>query len=143
MIKLGIPSQKASKVIFTTRSVAVCGLMGVHRRFEVQCLEDKEALDLFRKRVGSHILNCHPEIPKLAEMVVKECRGLPLALNAVGRAMARKEKLEEWEAAVEVLRQSSFKFEDMEKEIYSISNLNIWKKRYVLFSQILYATPVL
>ncbi|TYI29739.1 hypothetical protein ES332_A05G338000v1 [Gossypium tomentosum] len=49
----------------------------------------------------------HPDICKLAEAVVEECAGLPLALITIGRAMASKKTLREWEYAIEVLRQSA------------------------------------
>ncbi|KAJ4718344.1 NBS-LRR type disease resistance protein [Melia azedarach] len=123
LIGLGVPPPSTkieSKVVFTTRSFAVCRQMGADREFEVKCLQRKEAWKLFQKNVGRDILNSRPEIPKLAEIVVKECRGLPLALNTVGRAMACKKTLEEWKDAVEVLRTSAFEFPGMGKEVYSL-----------------------
>ncbi|KAJ4718343.1 Disease resistance protein [Melia azedarach] len=117
LIELGVPPdpKMVSKVVFTTRSFAVCRQMEADREFEVKCLQHEEAWDLFQKKVGRDILNSHPEIPELAETVVQECRGLPLALNTVGRAMACKKTLEEWKDAVEVLRTSAFEFPDMKQ----------------------------
>ncbi|KAJ4718342.1 Disease resistance protein [Melia azedarach] len=122
LIELGVPPdpKMVSKVVFTTRSFAVCRQMEADREFEVKCLQHEEAWDLFQKKVGRDILNSHPEIPELAETVVQECRGLPLALNTVGRAMACKKTLEEWKDAVEVLRTSAFEFPGMGKEVYSL-----------------------
>ncbi|KAJ4718341.1 NBS-LRR type disease resistance protein [Melia azedarach] len=124
LIELGVPPPNTkieSKVVFTTRSYAVCRQMEADKEeFEVKCLQRKEAWELFQKKVGRDILNSHPEIPKLAEIVVKECRGLPLALNTVGRAMACKKTLEEWKDAVEVLRTLAFEFPGMGKEVYTL-----------------------
>ncbi|KAF8392296.1 hypothetical protein HHK36_022638 [Tetracentron sinense] len=66
---IGIPfpnSENKSKVIFTTRSEALCGRMEAHRKIRVE-----------------ETLNSHPDIPKLAESVAKECSGLPLAINTI------------------------------------------------------------
>ncbi|KAF8388136.1 hypothetical protein HHK36_026802 [Tetracentron sinense] len=67
---VGIPhpdSENKSKVVFTTRSEAVCGRMEAQKKFRVECLTWIEAWDLFRKKVGEETLNSHPKIPELAE----------------------------------------------------------------------------
>ncbi|KAF8392338.1 hypothetical protein HHK36_022680 [Tetracentron sinense] len=90
---VGIPfpnSENKSKVIFTTRSEALCGRMEAHRKIRVECLGWEEAWDLFQKMVGEEALNSHPEIPKLAVVIAKECAGLPLALITIDRTMASK-----------------------------------------------------
>ncbi|XP_050289844.1 probable disease resistance protein At5g43730 [Quercus robur] len=89
--RVGIPlpnDQNESKVIFTTRSEEVCGLMGTQQNIKVECLKQEEALCLFRMKVGENTFNYDPRIPKLAEVMATECKGLPLALVTVGRAMA-------------------------------------------------------
>ncbi|TYH86124.1 hypothetical protein ES332_D01G020700v1 [Gossypium tomentosum] len=73
----------------------------------VECLPPGEAFKLFEEKVGSETLRMHPDICKLAEAVVEECAGLPLALITIGRAMASKKTPREWEYATEVLRQSA------------------------------------
>ena len=88
---VGIPlpnDQNESKVIFTIRSEEVCGLMGAQQNIKVECLTQEEALCLFRMKVGENTFNSDPCIPKLAEVMAAECKGLPLALVTVGRAMA-------------------------------------------------------
>lgn len=52
--RVGIPlpdDQNESKVIFTTRSEEVCGLMGAQQNIKVECLTQEEALRLFRMKV--------------------------------------------------------------------------------------------
>ncbi|KAB2095180.1 hypothetical protein ERO13_A01G018300v2 [Gossypium hirsutum] len=105
-----LPTQgNGSKVIFTTRRVDVCCQMqpNMDNNIGVECLPPGEAFKLFEKKVGSETLRMHPDICKLAEAVVEECAGLPLALITIGRAMASKKTLREWEYAIEVLRQSA------------------------------------
>ncbi|PPR81984.1 hypothetical protein GOBAR_AA38726 [Gossypium barbadense] len=104
-----LPTQKnGSKVIFTTRGLDVCCQMQPNRdnNIRVECLPPGEAFKLFEEKVGSETLRMHPDICKLAETVVEECAGLPLALITIGRAMASKKTPREWEYAIEALRQS-------------------------------------
>ncbi|KAJ0008160.1 hypothetical protein Pint_30022 [Pistacia integerrima] len=80
----------------------------------------EEAWKLFQKKVGEDTLSCHPDIPEIAEIVAKECGGLPLALITIGRAMAYKKTPQEWRYAVQVLRGSAFEFPGMGKEVYPL-----------------------
>ncbi|GAY60080.1 hypothetical protein CUMW_199340 [Citrus unshiu] len=113
------PRRSSSKVVLTSREFEVCGQMQAHRSVKVECLGYEDAWELFEEKVGREILDRHPDIPELAEIVAKECGGLPLALITVGRAMASKKTPQEWEHAIEVLRSSSSKFLGMERWVYS------------------------
>ncbi|KAF8369378.1 hypothetical protein HHK36_032611 [Tetracentron sinense] len=117
---VGIPfpnSENRSKVIFTTRSEAVCGRMEAEKKIRVECLGWDEAWDLFQKMVGEEALNSHPEIPELAEVVAKECAGLPLAISAIGRTMSSKKTPQEWNHAITVLKKSASEFSGMEDDV--------------------------
>ncbi|WRX26486.1 Leucine-rich repeat - like 10, partial [Theobroma cacao] len=108
--KVGIPSptqENGSKLIFTTRSIEVCGQMRADKKIEVTCLPEEKAWQLFEEHVGKDLFDSHPNIRDLAQEVAKECGGLPLALITIGRAMACKTTYEEWKYAIEVLRRSS------------------------------------
>ncbi|KAJ0075501.1 hypothetical protein Patl1_34334 [Pistacia atlantica] len=97
--EVGVPRpspENASKVLFTTREMKVCGLMGVQKTFEVKCLSDQEAWKLFQSKVGKETLDSHSDIPRLAATVADECAGLPLALITIGRAMAFKNEPKVW-----------------------------------------------
>ncbi|XP_034680460.1 disease resistance protein SUMM2-like [Vitis riparia] len=61
--------------------------MEVQRKFRVDFLTQERALALFLEKVGENTLNSHPDIPQLSEKVAERCKGLPLALITVGRAM--------------------------------------------------------
>ncbi|XP_058074733.1 probable disease resistance protein At5g63020 isoform X2 [Magnolia sinica] len=107
--KVGIPhpsSQNMSKVIFTTRFEDVCGHMTADKKIKVECLPEQEAMNLFLRNVGEEAMKSHPEIPNLANSVAKECKGLPLALITIGRAMACKKTPQEWKHAISVLSTS-------------------------------------
>ncbi|KAJ0008157.1 hypothetical protein Pint_30021 [Pistacia integerrima] len=79
--EVGVPRpspENASKVLFTTREMKVCGLMGVQKTFEVKCLSDQEAWKLFQSKVGKETLDSHSDIPRLAATVADECAGFLL-----------------------------------------------------------------
>ncbi|KAK9229538.1 hypothetical protein WN944_022501 [Citrus x changshan-huyou] len=124
LTKVGVPlpgpQNNASKVVFTTRSEEVCGLMEAHKKFKVACLSDIDAWELFRQKVGEEALHSRPDIVELAHTVAKECGGLPLALITTGRAMACKKTPEEWTYAIEVLRTSSSQFPGLGNEVYPL-----------------------
>lgn len=85
------PSQKnGSKLIFTTRSLELCGEMEAQKKIKVKCLKPEEAWKLFQDKVGDETLNSHPDIWELAKQVGERCGWLPLAVITMGRDMACK-----------------------------------------------------
>ncbi|PPR88828.1 hypothetical protein GOBAR_AA31862 [Gossypium barbadense] len=105
--QVGIPKpsqENGSKLIFTTRSLEICGEMGARRKIKVECLKPEKAWELFQDKVGDETLNSHPDIPNLAKQVAERCDGLPLALITIGHAMACKTTLGEWKYAIEMLK---------------------------------------
>ncbi|KAK7394752.1 hypothetical protein VNO78_15289 [Psophocarpus tetragonolobus] len=126
LLKLGIPlpdMNNGSKVIFTTRSMEVCRYMDANRCIKVECLAPKEAFELFKEKVGEETLNSHPEIFHLAQIVAKECEGLPLALITVGRSMARK-TLPEWKRAIRTLKNYPSRFSGIVDYVYCLLEFN-------------------
>ncbi|WKA13355.1 hypothetical protein VitviT2T_030660 [Vitis vinifera] len=122
LFAVGIPpvnDGSKSKVVFTTRFSTVCRDMGAKKRIEVKCLEWAEAFALFQIHVGEDTINSHPHLPKLAEIVAKECDGLPLALITIGRAMAGVKTPEEWEKKIQMLKNYPAKFPGMENHLFS------------------------
>ncbi|CAB4303105.1 unnamed protein product [Prunus armeniaca] len=87
---LNTKNRNKFKIVFTTRSEEVCGHMDAQKRIKVGCLTWDKAWNLFQEKVGKETLLLHPDIPEQAEIVAKECGGLPLALITVGRVMACK-----------------------------------------------------
>ncbi|KAG8490043.1 hypothetical protein CXB51_016105 [Gossypium anomalum] len=119
--QVGIPKpnqENGSKLIFTTRNLEVCGEMGAQKKIKVECLETERAWELFQDNVGDETLNSHPDIPNLAKQVAERCGGLPLALIAIGRAMACKTTLGEWNYAIEMLKR--WALPKMENEVFSL-----------------------
>ncbi|XP_056167234.1 disease resistance protein RPS5-like [Syzygium oleosum] len=125
--KIGVPCpglENRSKVVFTTRLKQVCHQMGAGEIFEVQCLTPEEALVLFENNVGKSTVDSHPEIPKLAKDIAQECKGLPLALITVGRAMTGIANPREWKHALTTLKENPHKLTGMVEEVYHILELS-------------------
>ncbi|KAF8364833.1 hypothetical protein HHK36_033193 [Tetracentron sinense] len=89
--------------------------MEAEKKIRVECFGWDEAWDLFQKMVGEEALNSHPEIPELAEVVAKECAGLPLAISAIGRTMSSKKTPQEWKHAITVLKKSASEFSALDQ----------------------------
>ncbi|CAN6570812.1 unnamed protein product [Malus baccata var. baccata] len=92
--------------------------MGAHKKIEVECLAWDKAWTLFPEKLGDETLYIHPDIPTLAEVVAKECDGLPLALITVGRAMAGKKTPREWSHGIQVLKRSASELSGMGDESF-------------------------
>jgi disease resistance protein RPS2 len=109
---VGIPvrhpseGQQKRKVVITTRDRKVCGQMDVRKEISVACLPDGEAWQLFQDKVQLGTLSSSPRIEALAKELVKELKGLPLALILTGRAMWGKGDPEQWEHAIGYMKKS-------------------------------------
>ena len=127
ILELGIPppdQQNKSRLILTTQSQDLCYQIRAHKKIQVKSLSWKDPWDLFQKYVGEDTLNSDPEISELAEVVAKECCGLPLALITIGRAMASKETPPDWKHAIRVLQTSASKFPGMGHRVYPLLRYN-------------------
>ncbi|KAI9107814.1 hypothetical protein K1719_021150 [Acacia pycnantha] len=139
---VGVPHPKdtnfQSKVLFTTRLENVCAKMLVQKKFKVEILTEKEALELFCMKVGEETLNSHPTIPRLAEKLAKECKGLPLALIVLGSSMAGVKSVGAWEHSINNLPSSSWTGPHLEEKVFSVlkysyDKLDAIQKRCLLY----------
>ncbi|XP_073115488.1 disease resistance protein At4g27190-like [Elaeis guineensis] len=89
--------------------------METDEEIRVEVLSDTEAWELFQEKAGSVISS---DIEPIARDVYKECRGLPLAIIVVGRALRKETDREVWKNALRVLRTSQFELKGMEREVY-------------------------
>ncbi|PON61872.1 NB-ARC domain containing protein [Parasponia andersonii] len=123
LVRVGVPypdKQNEPKLVFTTRSKDVCGRMSADKQVQVKCFSWEKSWKLFREKVGEEALSVHKDIPYLAELVAKECDGLPLALITIGRAMACKRSPQEWKYAIQLLKNSASDFSGMGDEVFPI-----------------------
>ena len=94
--------------------------MEAQKSIKVECLTQGEAINLFKKKVGETTLNSHPDIPQLAKISAKECKGLPLALVTIGRVMTGKNTPREWERAIQILKTYPSKFSGMGDHVFPV-----------------------
>ncbi|XP_004296189.1 PREDICTED: disease resistance protein At4g27190-like [Fragaria vesca subsp. vesca] len=114
--KIGIPSYKElqkfkSKVLFTTRKLKVCHAMKCQEKINLNILSERDSWNLFLRKAGTIPL----ESQNVARKVAGECKGLPIALIAVARALGDEDQ-EEWDEAAKRLEQSKYVNPDHEDD---------------------------
>ncbi|XP_028798129.1 disease resistance protein At4g27190-like [Neltuma alba] len=102
--EIGIPINENCRVLLTTRLRDVCVYMGCEENFELPLLIEEEAWDLLKMHanITHDSLN---EFVGVGKKIVDECKGLPIAIVTVGRAL-RGRGIVEWKSALWRLRQS-------------------------------------
>ncbi|KAM0044609.1 putative P-loop containing nucleoside triphosphate hydrolase, leucine-rich repeat domain superfamily [Helianthus debilis subsp. tardiflorus] len=102
--ELGIPCGSEymnCKILLTSRSRDVCAAMNAQKNISVNPLQEEEAWTLFERVVGKSEWN--DTLKEVALAIVNECGGLPLFIQAVGKALKDKE-IKIWEAALRRLQ---------------------------------------
>ncbi|RDX57750.1 putative disease resistance protein, partial [Mucuna pruriens] len=118
--KVGIPVRaEGLKLVFTSRSLDVCRRMNCQNSVKVEPLSKEEAWSLFIDNLGQHT-TLSPEATKVARSVAKECAGLPLAIITMARSMRGVEEICEWRHALEELRNTDIRLEEMEMEVLHV-----------------------
>ncbi|PSR81344.1 Disease resistance protein [Actinidia chinensis var. chinensis] len=106
--EIGIPitdGQTGCKVVLTSRNKDLLKKMKVDRSFPVAELSELEAWALFKEKVGDSADS--PELSLLASKVCQKCKGLPVAINALGAALEGK-PLHAWQNALDKLERCMF-----------------------------------
>ncbi|XP_034909300.1 putative disease resistance protein At4g10780 [Populus alba] len=119
--KVGVPIQavKGCKLIVTTRLENVCQQMGTQQIIKVNPISKEEAWALFIERFG-HDVALSPEVEQIAKSVARECAGLPLGIITMAATMRGVVDVREWRNALEELRESKVRKDDMEPEVFYI-----------------------
>ncbi|XVF79137.1 hypothetical protein PTKIN_Ptkin14bG0195700 [Pterospermum kingtungense] len=102
---IGIPfgqHHKGCKVVFTTTKTQICNSMESQVMVSLDVLEEQEAWNLFKMnaRIDN---NASPDITKEAMEVARECKGLPLAVVTVAKAL-RGESVNGWKLACKKIK---------------------------------------
>ena len=101
----GIPScddHRGCKILLATRSVRICNSMRCQRNIPLNFLVEEESLALMKKIA---IVDDCAVLNDVVLKVVKECKGLPIAIITIGNALIGK-SLNDWKAAMHQLRKS-------------------------------------
>ncbi|XP_021831899.1 probable disease resistance protein At1g15890 [Prunus avium] len=124
---VGIPFgvHEGCNILLTSRNEEVCKVMGCKDDiFRVQALNKEEAWELFRATVGESLDN-DPDLSHVAKLIVDECKGLPIAIITVGKALLPSNGKHEWKTALHELKHSlPENIPGMEPEVYSCIKLS-------------------
>ncbi|XP_047072188.1 disease resistance protein Pik-2-like, partial [Lolium rigidum] len=88
---------KGSRVLVTTREENIAKLCSVQKDYiyKLEALKKEHARDLFTKKVfkeAVYLDEQYPEMVEQAELILKKCRGLPLAIVTIGGFLANQPK---------------------------------------------------
>ncbi|KAK8579129.1 hypothetical protein V6N12_069459 [Hibiscus sabdariffa] len=118
---IGIPfgdNHKGCKVLLTTRLQHVCSRMGSQKKIRLDVLPDDEAWTLFKHNACLNDVSCYGELDDVAQEVARECKGLPLAIVTIAKALREKD-LDEWIVANQQLKSSQLvENQDFWEDIY-------------------------
>jgi hypothetical protein len=106
--EIGIPfgdDHRGCKILLTTRLQGICSSMECQQKVFLRVLPEDEAWDLFR--INSGLRDGDSTLNTVAWEVARECKGLPIALVTVGRALRDKSAVQ-WEVASKQLKDSQF-----------------------------------
>ncbi|XP_027333060.1 probable disease resistance protein At4g27220 [Abrus precatorius] len=118
--EIGIPYNV--KFIFTSRAHDLCLSMGCQNIFQLNAFSEDEAWKSFKMLAG--INNASTHLFHLGKEIVKECKGLPLAINVVAKALRGKD-IDEWKAVLQSMKASNSPQEEYIKDdIYSTLKLS-------------------
>uniref|UniRef100_A0A1D1Y176 Disease resistance protein RPS2 n=1 Tax=Anthurium amnicola TaxID=1678845 RepID=A0A1D1Y176_9ARAE len=120
--KIGVPlpsGDNKSKIVLTTRFSEVCDDMEADVKKRVPYLGAEASWELFSKRVGTSVNLSDPFIHQHAKAMAVKCKGLPLALATVGRAMANATTVSEWTDAEKDLTEFPSDISGMQQEVFS------------------------
>ncbi|XP_011010441.1 PREDICTED: probable disease resistance protein At4g27220 isoform X2 [Populus euphratica] len=111
--EIGIPfgdAHRGCKILLTTRLEHICSSMKCQQKVLLRVLSENEAWALLKINAG--LRDEDSDLNRVAKEVARECKGLPIALVTVGRALRDKSAVE-WEVAFDQLKKSQFP--DMEQ----------------------------
>lgn len=89
-----------SKILVTTRNKSVAKTVGGYAAsyYDLKELSNDDSLSLFTwHALGAKNFDGHPNLKVVGEQIVERCKGLPLAVKALGGLLRTKVNRDEWE----------------------------------------------
>ncbi|CAM6028482.1 unnamed protein product [Sphagnum balticum] len=117
---LDLAKGKGSVTLLTTRNLSLLERASPHIRQEhMTPLSEEDSWNLFCVHAFTPPSNVPCELKALAQSMVQECQGLPLALKVIGRAMFGKTSPgRQWEPLLKKLRESRMQERSVEEGLY-------------------------
>ncbi|XP_044477783.1 uncharacterized protein LOC123205052 isoform X5 [Mangifera indica] len=106
---LGIPcgdDRGGCKLLLTARDLNVLWSMDSKNNFSMGVLKEEEAWSLFKKMAGD-VVDRTNKLNSLPNDVCIECRGLPIVITTIARALRYKRHQSEWKDALRELKKPS------------------------------------
>ncbi|KAH7833814.1 hypothetical protein Vadar_009942 [Vaccinium darrowii] len=132
LVDVGFPNptqDSGCKVVLTTRKLEVCRKMETDIEVKVKVLQEEEAREMFYASVGDVVKL--PDINPLAEKIVGECDGLPLALKVVSGVLRKEENVNVWKDFLMKLRSPATSFiEDMNEDVFKVLKVSYDQLKY-------------
>jgi hypothetical protein len=111
--------------MITTRKVDVaksCSPSNEDLVYEMKLLSESDSKKLFFKRIFGCEESCPDSLKEASDDILKKCRGLPLAINAISSLLATtRETKEEWDRVRDSIRSSKAKSDIIETMNYILS----------------------
>ncbi|OMO98970.1 Disease resistance protein [Corchorus olitorius] len=131
--EVGIPlgdldkENRGNKILLASRDHNVllqCQGMYAQNIFSISLLDDKEAWDLFQKKVEVSIQSISPDLQTVGSEIAKRCGGLPVAISAVARTLRFKDPSAWTDASRQLQRSSSRGLKEISPAAYSAIKLS-------------------
>ncbi|MQM21189.1 hypothetical protein Taro_054223 [Colocasia esculenta] len=91
-----------TKVIITTRSQKVSGIVARTSTHKLSVLSDEDSLELFKQHAfQGRDLTLYPNMVSIGEEIARKCRGVPLVVKTLGGLLRTKNDEEEWSNILE------------------------------------------
>ncbi|KAL5540827.1 hypothetical protein UlMin_043797 [Ulmus minor] len=89
---------QGSKIVVTTRSDKVAKIMRSVSSYFLKILSNEDCLRIFVSHaLGREDFAAHSKLEKIGGQIVKKCKGLPLAVKALGGVLRSTEDVQQWE----------------------------------------------
>ncbi|KAH9569569.1 hypothetical protein CY35_03G140100 [Sphagnum magellanicum] len=117
---LDLAKGDGSVTLLSTRNLSLLERASPHINQEhMTALSNEDSWSLFCVHAFRPAANVLCELKALAQSMAEECRGLPLALKVIGRAMFGKTSAElQWEPLLKKLRESRMQERTVEEDLY-------------------------
>ncbi|KAM3206277.1 hypothetical protein ACQJBY_061762 [Aegilops geniculata] len=90
-----------SVIVVTCRSKQVATIMSTVKPHELVFLCEEDSWELFSNKAFGNGIEKQAELVTIGRRIVDKCKGLPLALKAMGGLLSSKQKVQEWKAIEE------------------------------------------
>ncbi|KAK4851782.1 hypothetical protein QYF36_018402 [Acer negundo] len=98
--------------------------MECQSRIQLDIINEEEGMILLRKHTGIYNFNVSPTLDDVVKEVVRECRGLPIAIITIGSAL-REKSIDDWKDVFKKLKMSKFTdIETVDQNVYAYLKLS-------------------